>query len=97
MFSSTKSTNDRSLSEFESSSSTLRRLKNNKRKEMQRGLIYNLAIISYRTGVSDKAASIIAFVVLEGGGCVSKCDSFLVIDRSKVRIARKRIRLEVQE
>ena len=64
---------------------------------MYRRLLHNLAIMSDKTGMSDRSAATIASIVLEWAGLVNKCDSFLVIYKSKVRRARKRVRLEVQE
>ena len=46
-----------------------------------------------KTGVYNRVAVIIASVVLEGAGLENKCNLFLVINRSKVRKARKRTRL----
>lgn len=93
--SSTDSSDNSSSSEFEPSSTTVRRL--DTREKMQRVSLDSLAVMSDKTGVSDRAAATIASAVLEGAGLVNKCDSSLVVDRNKVRRARKRARSEVQE
>lgn len=49
-----------------------------------------------RTGVSDRAAAIIASAVLEDLQIVTSSDSSKIIDRSKIRRARKRKRSEYQ-
>ena len=50
-----------------------------------------------RTGVSDRAASFIASSVLEDVGSIQKEDFNSVIDRNKIRRARKRVRSEHQQ
>ena len=50
-----------------------------------------------RTGVSDRAASFIASSVLEDVGSIQKEDFNSVIDRNKIRRARKRVCPEHQQ
>lgn len=50
-----------------------------------------------RTGVSDRAASFIASSLLEDVGSIREDDVSSVIDRNKIRRARKRVRSEHQQ
>lgn len=54
----------------------------------------SLAKICDRTGTSDRAAAAIASSTLQDFGIVTEDDSTKVIDRSKVRRARSRVRKE---
>lgn len=54
-----------------------------------------LSEVCDRTGVSDRAAAMIASAVLQDVGIVSKNDRSKVIDRCKIRRARKKKRLSV--
>lgn len=56
----------------------------------------NLATACDRTGVSDRSASIIASAVLQDVGLISKRDSSKVIDRSKLRRERRKVRQDLQ-
>lgn len=59
--------------------------------------IRNLAEACDRTGVSDRAAALIATSVLQDTGKIDADDDSAVIDKNKIRRARKRIRSEHQE
>lgn len=93
--SSTQSSSDSSSSDYEPSSSTKRRIE---RTETNSALeLKSLAILSDKTGVSDRAAATIATVVLQGANVVGEKDEGIIIDRHKIRRARKRVRQELQE
>ena len=53
-----------------------------------------VAVMSDKTGVSDRVAATLASAVLEGSGLVNTDDLSLVVDRSRIRRARKRTRME---
>ena len=53
--------------------------------------------MSDKTGTSDRSAATLATAVLEGAGIVNKDDLSQVIDRNKVRRARKRARLSLRK
>lgn len=55
----------------------------------------NLAVACDRTGVSDRSAAIIASSVLHDIGIVSKDTQSKVIDRSKLRRERRKVRLQL--
>lgn len=57
----------------------------------------SLALACDRTGVSDRAAAIIASSVLKDVGIISPNDPSRVIDRSKLRRERTKVRLTLQE
>ena len=65
---------------------------NFQRKKKTRIKLHALAEACDRTEVSDKAASFIASSVLEDVGSMQKEDFNSVIDRNKIRRARKRVR-----
>ncbi|XP_055922808.1 uncharacterized protein LOC129953593 [Eupeodes corollae] len=56
----------------------------------------NLASACDRTGVSDRSASILVSSLLQDIGVVSKLDSSKVIDRSKIRRERQKLRQNLQ-
>jgi hypothetical protein len=62
-----------------------------------RVVLPSLATACDRTGVSDRSAAIIASSVLKDFGVVSQENSVNVIDRSKVRRERKRVRNQLQK
>ena len=49
-----------------------------------------------RHGVSDRCASSLVSAVLQDIGIINEHDSSMVIDRSKIRRERKRVRKELQ-
>jgi hypothetical protein len=55
----------------------------------------SLAIVSDRYGVSDRAAAALASSVLEDVGLIQSQDTSLVVDRSKLRRERNRIRDQI--
>lgn len=57
----------------------------------------SLALACDRTGVSDRAAAIIASSVLKDVGIISSNDPSGVIDRSKLRRERAKVRSTLQE
>lgn len=59
--------------------------------------VRSLAIACDRAGVSDRSAAIIASSVLKDVGVVNEGDLSLVVDRNKVRRARKRVRSDFEE
>ncbi|KAK4299397.1 hypothetical protein Pmani_001405 [Petrolisthes manimaculis] len=86
---------DSCSSDYEPSSSTKRRIE---RAETNPALeLKSLAILSDKTGVSDRAAATIATVVLQEANVVGEKDESIIIDRHKIRRARKRVRQELQE
>nr|CAI5841856.1 unnamed protein product [Callosobruchus analis] len=58
--------------------------------------IKKLALVCDRTGVSDRAAAMLASAVLHDVGIITKDDKSQVIDRSKIRRARKNVRNAIQ-
>lgn len=56
-----------------------------------------LATACDRTGVSDRAAAIIASAVLEDLGMINEADTSNVVDRHKIRRERKKIRTDYQK
>ena len=56
--------------------------------------VEDVAVMSDRTGVSDRVAATLASAVLEDSGLVNTDDLSLVVDRSRIRRARKRTRME---
>jgi len=81
-------------SEYEPSESTKRRITSTTKTKI---CIDTLAIMSDKTGTSDRAAATLATAILEGAGIVNKDDASQVIDRNKVRRARKRARSDLME
>lgn len=80
-------------SDYEPNSSTKRRLETS-----QSSLdLMPLAIMSDKTGASDRQVASLATVVLQGNKTDSDIDKSLIIDRHKIRRARKKIRRELQE
>ena len=90
------STTTSESSEYEPSCSTKHRIHCKDQSKVSVDIDY-LALMSDKTGVSDRSVATLASAVLEGAGIVSKCDTSHVIDRSKVRRARKRVRSEIIE
>ena len=71
---------------------------NTPKKRKEKALQYSkLAAACDRTGVSDRAAAIIATSLLHDQKCSSHIDFSLVLDRSKVRRSRIRHRSDLQE
>jgi hypothetical protein len=57
----------------------------------------SLPVVCDRTGVSDRNAALIASSVLQDAGLINEDNSDLIIDRSRVRRARKRTRSQFQD
>jgi hypothetical protein len=57
----------------------------------------SLAVACDRTGVSDRSAAMIASAVLQDVGIINEEDTNLVVDRSKVRRERTKMRTELQK
>jgi len=97
LVSSTESSSESIASEYEPCGRTLRRIEaQNKQLENPKVSLENFAVLSDKTGVSDRAAATLASAMLEGVGLVTEENSDLVIDRHKIRRARKRVRCELQ-
>lgn len=58
--------------------------------------INKLAVVCDRTGISDRAAAMLSSAVLQDVGIITLEDQSKVIDRSKIRRARKNVRKAIQ-
>ena len=65
--------------------------------KQNRASLKEIAKISERYGLSDRAAAAIANATLKDFGMISSDDASLVIDRSKLRRERQKYRIEIQE
>jgi hypothetical protein len=74
---------------YEPSSSTKRRLDFKITTHIN---VDNIAVMSDKAGVSDRATATIATAVLEEAGLVNELDTSKVIDKNKIRRAKKRMR-----
>lgn len=79
-------TDDEADSTFQSSS----RLKHQVAKTPKVQCLPSLAVASDRTGTSDRSAALTATSVLQDVEVINEDDTALVVDRNKVRCARKR-------
>jgi hypothetical protein len=80
---------------------SIKRKRSSEKKESQLSCkklcLSSLAKVCDRTGVSDRAAAIIASTVLHDVKGATEPDPSLIIDRSKIRRARKQSRDKIQE
>ena len=82
---------------FKPSTSTSMLTKSGGKKRSRSRQYAALAIACDRTGVSDRSGAIIASAVLEDLGMITETDTSNVVDRSKVRRERKKVRAEYQQ
>ena len=81
-------------SDYKPSQSTKQRIVASGKKKIS---LDSLAIMSDKTVTSDRSVATIASTVLEAAGIINKDDKTQVIDRNKVRRARKRARSSLRE
>lgn len=82
--------------DYEPSYSTIRRLNLENKSKISVNLDH-LAVMSDKTGVSDRSVATLASSALEGAGLININDTSQVIDRNKVRRARKRVRSQLTD